>query len=122
MEKLLKKWTTDLQITVYTVLSMSPSILHSAHKPKAKMELENGYGGWLCCLKRLTSCAKLWAVTVVLIGVLDAIDPRKLLVCLSIGTESLAAALDTLCRPVVTGSKSGHACTLLRMAVYVKFT
>ena len=36
---------------------------------------------------------------VVLIGVLDAVDPGKLLVCLSIGTESLAAALDTRCRP-----------------------
>ena len=62
------------------------------------------------------------AAMVVLIGVLDAVDPGKLLECLSIGTESLAAALDTRCRPVVTGSKSGHACTLLRTAVYVKFT
>ena len=29
----------------------------------------------------------------------DAVDPCKLLVFLSIGTESLAAAFDTRCRP-----------------------
>ena len=101
---------------------MSPSILHSAHEAMAKLDLENGSGEWLCCLKRLYFLRKAVAAMVVLIGVLDAVDPGKLLVCLSIGTESLAAALDTRCRPVVTGSKSGYACTLLRTAVYVKFT
>ena len=77
------------------------------------MDLENGSGEWLCCLKCLYFLHKAVAATVVLISVLDAVDPGKLLVCLSIGTESLAAALDTRCRLVVTGSKSGHACTLL---------
>ena len=88
------------------------------------MDLESGSGEWLCCLRRLYFLRKAVAAMVVLIGALDTIDPGKLLVCLSIsiGTESLAAALDTRCRPVVTGSKSGHACTLLRTAVYVKFT
>ena len=86
------------------------------------MDLESGSGEWLCCLRRLYFLRKAVAATVVLIGALDTIDPGKLLVCLSMGTESPAAALDTRCRPVVTGSKSGHACTLLRTAVYVKFT
>ena len=86
------------------------------------MDLENGSGEWLSCLKRLYFLHKAVAATVVLIGVLDAVDPGKLLVCLSIGTESLAAALDTRCHPLVTRSKSGHTCTLLRTAVYVKFT
>ena len=76
-----------------------------------KMDLESGSGEWLCCLKRLYFLRKAVAATVVLIG---AIDPGKLLGCLSIGTESLAAALDKRCRLVVTGSKSGHAYTLLR--------
>ena len=58
------------------------------------MDLENGSGEWLCCLKRLYFLCKAVAATLVLIG---AIDPGKLLVCLSIGTESLAAALDTRC-------------------------
>ena len=101
---------------------MSPSILHSEHEAKAKMDLESGSREWLCCLWRLYFLRKAVAATVVLIGALDTIDPGKLLVCLSIGFESLAAALDTRCRPVVTGSKSGHACTLFRTAVYVKFT
>ena len=92
---------------------MSPSILHSAHEAKAKMDLENSSGEWLCCLKHLYFLRKAVAATVVLIDVLDAVDPGKLLVCLYIGTESLAAALDTRCRPLVTGNKSGHACTLL---------
>ena len=77
------------------------------------MDLENSSGEWLCCLKRLYFLRKAVAATVVLIGVLDAVDPGKLLVHLYIGTESLAAALDTRCRPLVTGNKSGHACTLL---------
>ena len=74
------------------------------------MDLENGSVEWLCYLKRLYFLRKAVAPTVVLI---DALDPGKLLVCLSIGTESLAAALDTRCRPLITGSKSGHTCTLL---------
>ena len=55
------------------------------------------------------------------VGVLDAIDPGKLLVCLSIGTESLAAALalDTRCRPFGNWNL-GHTCTY--MYVYVTFT
>ena len=61
---------------------------------------------------RLYFLRKAVAATVVLVGALDAIDPGKLLVCLSVGTESLAAALDTRCCPLVPGSKSGHACTL----------
>ena len=77
------------------------------------MDLDNSSGEWLCCLKHLYFLRKAVAATVVLIGVLDAVGPGKLLVCLSIGTESLAAALDTRCHPLVTGSKSGHACTLL---------
>ena len=75
---------------------MSPSILHSAHEAKTKMDPENGSGEWVCCLKPLYFLRKAVAATVVLIGVLDAIDPGKQLVCLSIGTESLA---DTRCRP-----------------------
>ena len=56
-----------------TVMStMSPSILHSAHEAKAKMDLENGSGEWLCCLKRLYFLRKAVAATNVLIGVLDA--------------------------------------------------
>ena len=101
---------------------MSPSILHSAHEAKAKMDLKSGSGEWLCCLRRLYFLRKAVAATVVLIGVLDAVDPGKLLVHLYIGTEPLAAALARRCRPLVTGRKSGHACTLLRTAVYVKFT
>ena len=48
--------------------------------------------------------------------VLDTVDPDKLLVCLSIGTESLAAALDTRCRPAalwqpeVSQDTSAHFC------------
>ena len=76
---------------VHTVL-----LLHSAHEAKAKIDLENGSGEWLCSLKHLYFLRKAVAATVVLIGVLDAIDPDKLLVYLSIGTESLAAALDTV--------------------------
>ena len=75
---------------------MLPSILHSTHEAKAKLDLENGSGERLCCLYFLRKDV---AAMVVLIGVLDTVDPDKLLVCLSIGTESLAAALDTRCRP-----------------------
>ena len=57
---------------------MSPSILHSAHEAKAKMDLESSSGEWLCCLKRLYFFRKAVAATVVLIGVLDAVDPGKL--------------------------------------------
>ena len=67
------------------------------------MDLENGSEERLCCLKRLYFLRKAVAATVVLIGVLDAIDSGKLLVCLSIGNESLAAALDMHCCPLVTG-------------------
>ena len=81
------------------------------------MVLKNGSAVSRVC----TSCAKLWQPRLYS-GVLDALDPGKLLVCLSIGTESLAAALDTHSRPLVTGNKLGHTCTLLRTAVYVKFT
>ena len=63
---------------VHTVLSMSPSILHSAHEAKAKMDLENGSGEWLCCLKRLYFLRKAVTATVVLIDAIDAIDPGKL--------------------------------------------
>ena len=87
---------------------MLPSILHSAHEAKV---LENGSGEWLCCLKRLYFLHKAVAATVVLRGVLDAVDPGKLLVCLSIGTESLAAA-------PFGNWNSGHTCTLLRTSVY----
>ena len=64
------------------------------HEARAKMNLENGSGEWL---KRLYFLRKAVAAMVVLIGVLDAIDPGKQLVCLSIGNESLAAALDMHC-------------------------
>ena len=60
----------------HTVLSMSPSILHSAHEAKAKMDLENSSGEWLCCLKRLYFLRKAVAATVALISVLDAVDPE----------------------------------------------
>ena len=62
------------------------------------MDLESGSGEWLCCLRRLYILRKAVAATVVLIGALDTIDPGKLLVCLSIGTESLAAAYAHLLR------------------------
>ena len=121
MEKLRKKLTTDLQITVHTVLSMSPSILHSAHVTKTKMNLENDSGEWLCCLSVCNFLRKAVAAKVVLIGVLDVIDPGELLVCLSIGTESLAAALDMHCRSFVTGIQDtpGHFCKRPFMCDYL---
>ena len=100
---------------------MSPSILHSVHEANVKMDLENKSGEYFCCLEPLYFFRKAAAATVVLIGVLDVIDPGKLLVCLSIGTESLAAALDTRCRPFGTLEFRTHLHTL-RMSVYVKFT
>ena len=41
---------------MHTVLSILPLILHSVHEAKAKMDLENGSGELLCCLKCLFLC------------------------------------------------------------------
>ena len=59
-----------LRAREYTLLlSISLSMLHCAHEAKAKMDLENGSGEWLCCLKRLYLLRKAETATVVLVGV-----------------------------------------------------